>query len=124
MGTFKKIKIKWEDYHDDILFSAAGTVEDLIYIKKEVNDVVSSSTLWFCEYENSRCYMVTRWDCINEVCIVLFSGENFIPLAKKIILDLKKNNNNTTIRAHVKRKGMIRLLKKIGFDISEIVMRV
>jgi len=118
----KKIKykkIKWTIEYDLILLKAADDREDLVYVKEQVLNGVAE--LWKFKSENKSLHMVLRKDSEKELCIVLCVGDGLREIGPQIFSFLK--NKNIILRAHVKRKGMIRILNGLGFNVSEIVMR-
>jgi len=91
---------------------------DLALIKSEVEH--SQSQLWRCQSFYNLAFVVTRIEH-GELVIVLFEGSGlneFMPFFIKRAIELK-----LSIRAHVKRKGLLKMGRKLGFELSEYVIR-
>lgn len=112
-------RIKWQPRHDDYLSIAAGTKKDLQIVREQVKKEIA--VLWECRYKKKMAHVVTRMDLDDELCIVLFQGSGLL-LFGKMIYDAAKKEG-LKVRAHVKRKGMVRQLEKLGLKISETVLK-
>lgn len=115
----EKIQVEqfpWTDPVDDFLAVSAGS--DLSIIKDEV--LKNQAQLWRCQSDKNLAYVVTRIE-FKELVIVLFEGsgiDEFMPLFINRATEL-----NLTIRAHVKRKGLLKMGRKLGFELAEYVIR-
>ncbi|WP_086931451.1 hypothetical protein [Agarilytica rhodophyticola] len=111
------IKKPWtSDTDDKFKISGAG---DLHIIRDQVKNGIAE--LWHCKSKKSEGWAVTRVDEPNEFCLVLGEGSGikefvpyFVKYAHKMGLDL---------RVHVQRRGMIRIMQSMGFELNEYVLR-
>ena len=107
---------EWTIETEQQLQISAG--DDLAIIKDDVAN--QRANLWLCQSDKNRAYVVTRID-YNELVIVLFEGSGlyeFMPLFIDRATEL-----NLKIRAHIKRKGLIKMGQKLGFEIDEYILR-
>lgn len=111
--------VKWQNYHDQRLAIAAGDKKDLAIVKNQVNSGVA--ILWECRYKQYHAHVVTRHDIGDELCVVLFEGSGLMHFGPMILKAAR--DQNLTVRAHVKRKGMIKMLERLGLTITETVLR-
>lgn len=112
----------WSDFAERELRRVAGL--DLSDIRREV--VAGVSQLWHChDTDGHRGYVVTR------VELRASSGREWVWLACAgkgyhayvgVFLEVAQANN-LPIRVYVNRKGMQRVYERLGFEVSETIMR-
>ena len=110
-------EIDWLDCHDEALKVSAG--DDLLIVKDQVKR--KQAQLWECTSDKNYCLVVTRIDVGPELCIVLGEGSGLLEFAPYFLAFAKKHN--LSVRTHVKRKGLIRLWSRLGFELDEYVLR-
>lgn len=115
------IKTQWNPHAEKMLFSAAGSNDDLNLIKNDIRNGLSD--LWRFDHDTINGYIVTRGERLKnntlELVIVLGAGRGaseFVPM----IIEIAKNYGFDSIRAHNGRKGLNRIYLKNGFKIVEI----
>lgn len=110
-------EISWEDKHDAKLKVSAG--DDLQLIKDQVRAEIAQ--LWECQSPSNYCLVVTRIDPGPELVIVLGEGSGLLQFAPRFVQHAR--NRRMTVRTHIKRKGLIRMWKRLGLELDEYVLR-
>lgn len=111
--------IPWGDEHDLLLKIAAGCRKDLEIVRRQVKNGIA--ILWECKQGKYSAHIVTRLEEGDELCVVFFEGSGLNIFGPMILKSA--HNQGLSVRAHVKRKGMVRMLEKIGLKQSETVLR-
>jgi hypothetical protein len=94
---------------------------------QDISDEVARgvSQLWeFEDKEGIAGYAVTRLERYPsgvEWCWVACAGRNFMKYAR--MLKAEADSRGLTVRVHLKSKGMERWYGKLGFEVSETIMR-
>lgn len=109
-------QIPWADSIDSLVKISAGNDKDII--KAQV--MAGHSQLWKCTYQDKCAFIVTRIDR-DELVIVLFEGSGIVAFMPFFIQ--RADELNLSIRAHIKRKGLIRIGQKLGFQLDHYIMR-
>ena len=111
----------WSDFAERELVRVEGL--GVVDVKREVQEGVSQ--LWHCaDADGSNGYVVTRLEQRpSGVEWVFVAGVGrgfykFIAVFIKAALEA-----GVPIRAHVNRRGMVRMYDRIGFRVSEYVLR-
>lgn len=82
--------------------------------------------MWECRSDKGNGFIVTRLENYasgKELVIVLGEGRNVAP-AVVAIIEAADALGIPTIRAHLKRKGLIKMFQSMaGFEIAEYVLR-
>jgi hypothetical protein len=120
MENQKVIEIKWSEKATENLKISAG--DDLEIIKEQVKS--KTAQLWFCQNQTQQAYVVTRIEkeiTGSEMVIVCFEGSGLKSFLSEFIQ--KAIELNMTIRAHVKRKGLLKIGSELGFNSTEYVLR-
>ena len=112
-------RVPWEPKHDTLLAVSAGTLLDLDIVREQVQNGIA--VLWECHSGIHTAFVVTRRDVGNELCVVLFEGSG-LKVFGPLILNAA-HDAGLTVRAHVKRKGMIRIAESLGMKLDEFVVR-
>ena len=110
-------EIEWCQKAEEGLIVSLG--DDLGVIRLEVQKGIAR--LWSCESESGGGYIVSRMDDLNEICIVAGEGKGFYEFMP-VFLDWCRQQG-CSVRTHVKRKGLIRMWKKLGVTLDEYVLR-
>lgn len=111
------LNVPWADNVDDCLRVAARG--DLDIIRHQVESGIAQ--LWECTSDEHHAYIVTRVEPGPEIVIVAGEGSGFMEFVPDFIAVAKRSG--ATIRAHVVRKGMIRLFERVGLSLNEYVLR-
>lgn len=112
--------IDWNEKAENGLVVSAGA--DLQIIKDQVLN--KQAQLWECENEKNHAYIVTRLEhdgSGQELVLVLGEGSGFMDFAPAFVEAAK--SKNMRVRAHVRRKGMIRFFSRLGLSVNEYVVR-
>lgn len=114
--------IPWDnDAEDGLKISSWGSIA---FIRDDVKS--GRAQLWKIENDNGYGYGVTRVERtgINETELVLVAGEgvNIIHYIEEFS-NIAKDMGINSVRAHVRRRGMIKFFERYGFRQSEIIMR-
>lgn len=111
----------WNDFAERALFRVEGL--GVLDVKREVEEGISQ--LWHCtDADGSGGYVVTRLERRpSGVEWVLLAGvgrgfHKFAPLFVNAAAEA-----GVQVRAHVSRPGMVRMYDRIGFRVSEYVLR-
>lgn len=110
-------RAQWSGEAEAGLQVSAGA--DMALIRAEVQSGVSK--LWRCEGEGAA-WVVTRHEPeVNELVMVLGEGSGFHEFAPLFVEQARKHG--LTVRAHVKRRGMVRMWQRYGVGLDEYVLR-
>jgi hypothetical protein len=111
----------WSDFAERALVRVEGL--GIVDVKREVEEGVSQ--LWHCIGSDGRGgYVVTRLERRPsglEWVLVAGVGRGFYEFAQ-VFIDVARQAG-VQVRAHVNRPGMVRMYQRIGFGVSEYVMR-
>jgi hypothetical protein len=111
----------WNDFAERALVRVEGL--GIVDVKREVLEGISQ--LWHCtDADGSNGYVVTRLerrDSGLEWVFVAGVGKGFYKFVQ-VFIDAALEAG-LPIRAHVNRRGMVRMYDRIGFRVSEYVLR-
>lgn len=111
----------WNDFAERALTRVEGL--GVVDVKYEVEHGISQ--LWHCsDSDGSNGYVVTRVEqrtSGKEWVFVAGVGKGFYKFVQCFIDAAQASG--LPIRAHVNRRGMVRMYDKIGFRVSEYVLR-
>lgn len=111
----------WNDFAERSLARIEGL--GVVDIQREVEEGVSQ--LWHCsDADGGNGYVVTRLeqrDSGREWVFVAGVGRGFYKFVQHFIEAARAAG--LPIRAHVNRRGMVRMYDRIGFRVSEYVLR-
>lgn len=96
--------------------------DDLALLKEQAKR--GQATLWQCSNDGEpEALVLTRLDgSVNpEFVIVLGEGRGFFDYMPLFLHYAKKNN--WPVRAHVKRRGLLRMFSRLGLELDEYVLR-
>ena len=114
-------QIPWSDTAERGLVISAG--DDMNIIKNQV--LTGRAQLWEHHLNGKHGYIVTRIDVEGlgtELVLVLGEGSGLhdaVPLFKQVAVDLGIKG----MRVHVKRKGLIRMFSRHGFELDMYILR-
>lgn len=99
----------------------ATSQEVLPLIRSEVERGVSQ--LYHCQDDYSDCYIVTRMEAAPvEWCFVAAAGHGCMKYARMFVAEGKARG--ISMRCHVVKDSLLRLWGRLGFEVSEQVLRV
>jgi hypothetical protein len=112
---------KWSDFAERELRRVAGL--DLPDIRREV--VAGVSQLWHChDADGNSGYVVTRVErrgnCLEWVWLAC-AGKGYHAFVGLFLAAAQAEN--LPIRVYINRKGMQRVYERLGFKVSETIMR-
>lgn len=111
----------WNDFAERALVRVEGL--GIVDVKREVEEGISQ--LWHCTGDDgSGGYVVTRLEqrpSGREWVLVAGVGRGFRQFAPLFLNAAREAG--VRIRAHVNRPGMVRMYDRLGFHISEYVLR-
>ena len=111
----------WNDFAERALVRVEGL--GIVDVKREVEEGISQ--LWHCtDADGSGGYVVTRMEqrpSGREWVLVAGVGRGFHKFVQIFIHAAQEAG--VSIRAHVHRPGMVRMYDRVGFQVSEYVLR-
>lgn len=111
----------WNDFAERALVRVEGL--GVLDVKREVEEGISQ--LWHCtDADGSGGYVVTRLERRPsglEWVLVAGVGRGFQKFAPLFINAAREKG--VPVRAHVNRRGMVRMYDRLGFRVSEYVLR-
>jgi hypothetical protein len=111
----------WNDFAERALARVEGL--GIVDIQREVEEGISQ--LWHCtDPDGSGGYVVTRLEqrpSGREWVLVAGVGRGFHKFAPLFVNAAEEAG--VQVRAHVHRRGMVRMYDRIGFEVSEYVLR-
>lgn len=114
-------QVPWSDDIAQKLSRALGGTLVLGLVGEEVRRGISQ--LWECADERHKAYVVTRLDTSPvEWCIVAYEGSGMMHFGPMFISAARKRG--IPIRAHVASPIVERLLRRLGMQRSEVVVRI
>ena len=110
----------WNDFAERAIARIEGAC--MVDIRREVQ--IGRSQLWHCSHERKHGYVVTRLEereSGREWVLVAGVGKGFHEFVPFFIAAAAARG--LPLRAHVNRCGMVRMYERVGFHISEYVVR-